>query len=162
MDATVAVLLEPFKKMLASSHSFLHILAQIQQNTDSVVDKGLDSAVSFAQSLSQWAYITIGASIALLFRDLSQRPKPWLIRCSFLAFLPGWFFLGLAIFKGMRVHGAYIMYLMRPQHDVPAAIQNINADAASQLSALRCGLYIFGGWLVAYLLWWIAHRDESK
>jgi hypothetical protein len=79
--------------MLTSSHSFLRILAQIQQGTDPVVDKGLDSAVSFAQSASQWAYITIGASIALLFKDLSQRPKHWLMRCSFLVFLPGWLFV---------------------------------------------------------------------
>jgi len=103
--------------MLTSSHSFLRILAQIQQGTDPV-DKGLDSAVSFAQSASQWAYITIGASIALLFKDLSQRPKHWLMRCSFLVFLPGWFFLGLAIFKGVRVHVAYIAYLISKQHNV--------------------------------------------
>ncbi len=138
--------------MLTSSHSFLRILAQIQQGTDPV-DKGLDSAVSFAQSASQWAYITIGASIALLFKDLSQRPKHWLMRCSFLVFLPGWFFLGLAIFKGVRVHGAYIAYLMSKQHNVQTAIQDID---------LRCGLYIFGGWLVVYLLWWIAHGDDGN
>jgi hypothetical protein len=141
---------------------FVHILVQIQQGTDPVVDKGLDSAVSFAQSLSQWAYITIGASVALLFKDLSRRPKNWLVRCSFLVFLPGWFFLGRAIFKGVRVHGAYIAYLISKQHDVQAAILNINADAASQLSALRSGLFVFGAWLVFYLLWWIAHRDGSK
>jgi hypothetical protein len=127
-----------------------------------MVDKGLDSAVSFAQSASQWAYITIGASIALLFKDLSQRPKHWLMRCSSLVFLPGWFFLGLAIFKGVRVHGAYIAYLMSKQHDAQSALLNINADAASQLLALRCGLFIFGGWLAIYLIWWVAHRDGGK
>jgi len=148
--------------MLTWSHLFLHILAQIQQGTDPVVDKGLDSAVSFAQSVSQWAYITIGASIALLFKDLSQRPRHWLIRWSFLAFLPGWFFLGLAIFKGVRVHGAYIAYLMGKQHDVQSAILNINADAGCQLFALRWGLFIFGGWLVIYLFWWVGHKDVSK
>ena len=140
----------------------MNILAQVHQSGDPVVDKGLDSAVSFAQSISQWAYITIGASIALLFKDLSQRPRHWLMRYSYLAFLPGWFFLGFAIFKGVRVHGAYIAYLMNKQHDVQSAIQSINADAASQLLALRCGLYVFGGWLVIYLLWWVAHRDGSK
>jgi len=148
--------------MLTLSHLYLHVLAELQQSTDLAVDKGLDSAVSFAQSLSQWAYIAIGASIALLFKDLSQRPKRLSIRCSYLAFLPGWFFLGRAIFKGMRVHGAYIMYLMRPQHDTQTAIRDINADAASQLSALTCGLLIFGGWLAFYLFWWIAHKEESK
>jgi hypothetical protein len=84
------------------------------------------------------------------------------MRCSFLVFLPGWFFLGLEIFKGVRVHGAYIAYLISKQHNVQTAIQDINADAASQLSDLRCGLYIFCGWLVVYLLWWIAHGDGGN
>lgn len=140
----------------------LHILGQIQQSTDSVVDKSLDSAVSFAQSASQWAYITIGASVALLFKDLSQRPKNRFVRYSFLAFLPGWVFLGFAIFMGIRVHGAYIAYLMRKQHDVQTAILNINADATAQLLALKCGLLVFFAWLVSYLFWWVMHRDGGK
>lgn len=148
--------------MLTRSGLSLHILAQIQQVTDPVVDKGLDSAVSFAQSVSQWAYITIGASVALLFKDVTQRPKSPLVRWSFLAFIPGWGCLGYAIWKGVRVHGAYIAYLMSKQHDAQVAIQNINADAASQLTALRCGLFVFGGWLLIYLIWWVAHRDGSK
>jgi hypothetical protein len=148
--------------MIALDHFHLRVLDLLQQGTDLGVDKGLDSAVAFAQSLSQWAYITIGASVALLFKDLSQRPKHWFVRWSFVAFLPGWFFLGCAIFKGVRVHGAYIAYLMSKQHDVQAAILNINADAASQLYALKCGLLIFGGWLVVYLLWWIAHTEGGK
>ena len=144
------------------AHILLSILVQIQPGTDSVVEKGLDSAVSFAQSLSQWAYITIGASVALLFKDLSKRPKCWFVRYSFLFFLPGWYFLGRAIFEGVRVHGAYIIYLMNKQHDVQAAILNINADAASQLSALKCGLSVFVGWLTIYLVWWVTYRDDSK
>ncbi len=132
-------------EMIVLDSLHLCVLDLPQQATDVAVDKSLDSAVAFAQSLSQWAYITIGASVALLFRDLSQRPKQWFVRWSFVVFLPGWFFLGSAIFKGVRVHGAYIAYLMTKQHDVPAALVNINADAASQLSALECGLLIFGG-----------------
>ena len=148
--------------MAVCNHLYLHVLVQIKQSGDSVVDKGLDSAVSFAQSLSQWAYVTIGASVALLFRDLSQRPKSRFVRGSFLVFLLGWFFLGCAIHKGLRVHGAYIAYLMSPNHDLRDAIRTINADASSQLSALTYGLLVFGLWLVVYLLWWVGHRDNTK
>lgn len=144
------------------NHSYVHLLLQVQRSVDPALDKGLDSAVSFAQSLSQWAYITIGASVALLLKDLTQRPKSRFVRWSFLAFIPGWVFLGCAIWKGVRVHGAHIAYLMNPKHDVYTAIQDINADAASQLSALKWGLGIFFAWLVIYLYWWIAHRERPR
>jgi hypothetical protein len=144
------------------NRSSIHILVLVQHVVDPLSDKGLDSAVSFAQSLSQWAYITIGASVALLLKDLAQRPKSRFVRWSFLTFVPGWIFLGRAISKGVRVHGAYIAYLMNPNHEVSTAIQYINVDAAAQLSNLKCGLVIFFLWLVIYLLWWITHPDRPR
>jgi hypothetical protein len=131
-----------------------------QEAADHLLDKGFESTVSFAQSLSQWAYITIGASVALLLKDFSRRPKSTAVRWSFLAFLPGWGFLGRAIYMGVRVHGAYIAYLMNPRHDPETAMLNINADASRQIAALKWGLLAFAIWLVFYLIWWITHRDE--
>jgi hypothetical protein len=137
------------------------LLPLLQQETDHLLDRGFDSAVSFAQSLSQWAYITIGASVALLIKDFNRRPKSAIVRWSFLAFLPGWALLGWSIYKGVRVHGAYIAYLMNPRHDAQTAILYINADAACQVRALSWGLAVFAVWLIFYLVWWIRHRDES-
>lgn len=139
-----------------------YLFAQVGQGAQPVLDKGLESAVSFAQSLSQWAYITIGASVALLFKDLSQRPKNWLVRWSFLLFLPAWWFLGRAIYEGVRVHGVYIAYLMSQRSDAKEDLESINRDAASQLSSLKWGLWILCLWLVIYLLWWMGHRDGPK
>ena len=69
----------------------LPLLSWLQtQPPDSLVEKGLESAVSFAQSMSQWAYLTIGASVALLLKDVGQRPRYWPVRLSFLLFAPGW------------------------------------------------------------------------
>jgi len=132
-----------------------------QQEAVQLIDKGLDSAVSFAQSLSQWAYITIGASVALLLKDFDRKPKSALVRWSFAAFLPGWALLGCAIYKGVRVHEAYIAYLMNPRHDASSAIGYINADAASQILALTYGLGIFFFWLVFYLICWISRPDAQ-
>jgi len=133
-----------------------------EQGAEQLVDKGLDSAVSFSQSLSQWAYITIGASVALLLKDFDRRPNSRAIRWSFGIFVPGWLCLACAIYKGVRVHGAYIAYLMSPRHDSQDAIRHINADAASQVAALGWGLTIFFIWLFVYLLWWIKRPDEPK
>jgi amino acid transporter len=141
---------------------YAHILIQVKQIADPLRDKGLESAVSFAQSLSQWAYITVGASVALLLKDLTHRPKNRFARWSYLCFLPGWIFLGYAIYQGARVHGFYISYLFMNQHDQDNAILTVNADAARQLWALKWGLCIFFVWLVIYLLWWISHKDGSN
>jgi len=141
-----------------------HVYAFVQAagNTQQLLDKGLDSAVSFAQSLSQWAYITIGASVALLAKDLKQRPKSLLVRSSFFAFLPGWGFLVYAIYKGTRVHGAYIAYLMSQGRNTTSNLEDINSDAASQLSALKWGLLILFVWLVIYLFWWVLYREGPE
>jgi hypothetical protein len=133
-----------------------------QRAADLVADKGLDSAVSFAQSLSQWAYITVGASVALLLRDFAHRPKSHFVRGSFLLFLPGWALLVRTIYQGMRVHEAYIAYLFNPHRNLDDAILNVNSDAASQVSSLRWGLAFFFVWLVIYLFWWIIRQDEPK
>jgi len=145
--------------MNPSVHFGLLYLLQ-QEASDHLLDRGFDSAVSFAQSLSQWAYITIGASVALLLKDFNRRPKSTVVRWSFLAFLPGWGFLGWAIYMGVRVHGAYIAYLMNPRHDAEKAMLYINADASGQVAALSLGLSVFVIWLIFYLIWWIRHRDE--
>jgi hypothetical protein len=142
--------------------TYASLLSVLQQETaDHLLDKGFDSAVSFAQALSQWAYITIGASVALLLKDFTGRPKSASVRWSFLAFVPGWFFLGWAIYMGVRVHGAYIAYLMNPRHDAGQALEYINADASRQLRALTFGLWVFGFWLIFYLIWWIRHKDKT-
>jgi len=114
--------------MNACIHFGLLCLLQ-QEAADHLLDKGFESTVSFAQSLSQWAYITIGASVALLLKDFNRRPKSTAVRWSFFAFLPGWGFLGRAIYMGVRVHGAYIAYLINPRHDPETAMLYGRADA---------------------------------
>src|ERR1700751_2038630 len=144
------------------NHAHALIVLLLLNGTDPLVDKGLDSAVSFAQSLSQWGYVTIGASVALLLRDLAYRPKSRFVKWSFLVFLPGWLSLVRAIYEGERVHEAYLAYLLNSRRNLDDAIQNINADAALQVSALKCGLGFFLAWLVIYLFWWILRPDEPK
>jgi uncharacterized membrane protein YhaH (DUF805 family) len=112
--------------------------------------------------LSQWAYIVIGASVTLLFKDLKQRPSSALVRQSYWIFTVGWFLLGWSIYEGIRVQSAYIAYLMSSAPDLNDAIATFNRDASSQISAMEWGLVIFFCWLVTYLTWWILHRDRPK
>src|SRR5712691_9736675 len=70
----------PGDQMCAFSHVQLMILVQSPPIAETSVGKGLEAAVSFAQSLSQWAYIVIGASVALLFKDSTHRPSCRFVR----------------------------------------------------------------------------------
>jgi len=71
----------------AAQLSLLFQTPPLQQTT---TDKALELAVSFSQSLSQWAYIVIGGSVAVLLRDLKYRPTDIVVRHSFWLFVPGW------------------------------------------------------------------------
>jgi len=133
-----------------------------QAVSSSTLGKALESAVAFAQSLSQWAYITIGASVALLFRDLSQRPKTRFVRCLFLLFLPGWVLLILSIYEGLKVHGVYIAYLMSEKPDAAKAVTDANTIGSCQLLAVKWGIGIFLLWLAVYLIWWIIDGGKRQ
>jgi hypothetical protein len=124
-------------------------------------DKAFEAAVSFSQSLSQWAYIVLGGSVACLLKDLKSRPSSRFVRHSFWAFIPGWFFLGRSIYQGMKVQGANIAYLMSPSPARDAVILSFNKYTASQLFSMKWGLGIFALWLVVFLIWWITQKDGS-
>lgn len=137
-------------------------MAQVQQATDTLVEKGLESAVSYADGLNQWAYITIGASVAFLAKEFSEQRKGKLSKLPLLIFLPGWGYLTRAIYFGVRVRGAYTAYLMNPHRDIVDAVTTINRDAATQLASLKCGLLFFVIWLAFFLIIGVFRSDGPR
>jgi hypothetical protein len=144
-------------------YCFCHYLSGALQQ-DSLqqlqTDKALEAAVSFSQSLSQWAYIVLGGSVALLFKDLKSRPSQK-VRHSFWTFVPGWALLGFSIYQGMKVQSAHIAYLMNPNPQRDITIFSFNRHASKQLWCMRWGLAVFAVWLVFFLICWITHPDKS-
>jgi hypothetical protein len=130
-----------------------------QQNT---TDKALELAVSFAQSLSQWAYIVIGGSVAILLRDLKYRPRDNVVRHLFWLFVPGWAGLAFSIYEGIRVQQRYVARWMNPEPQINDILVKFNSHTVLQIRSMELGLFCFAVWLLVFLARWILHRDEPS
>jgi amino acid transporter len=143
----------------AAQLSLLFQTPPLQQTT---TDKALELAVSFSQSLTQWAYIVLGGSVAILFRDLKYRPKDNLVRHSFWLFIPGWASLVLSIYEGMRVQQRYVARWMNPNTQINDIVAKFNFHTLWQLRLMELGLSVFALWLIAFLTRWIIYREKPS
>ena len=128
----------------------------LQDSAQPPTDKALEAAISFSQSLSQWAYIVIGGSVALLFKDIKSRS----IRHSFWVFIPGWLCLSYSIYRGMEVQEVYIGYLMNPNRQRDWTILSFNNHVYKQMLCMEIGLGLFAVWLIVFLVNWILSKDK--
>jgi hypothetical protein len=138
----------------------LSLLFQTQLLQQTTIDKALELAVSFSQSLSQWAYIVIGGSVAILLRDLKYRPRDIVVRHSFWLFLPGWAGLIGSIYEGIRVQQRYVARWMNPNPQIDDIIAKFNRHTFWQIRCMKLGLLCFALWLVIFLARWIIYRDQ--
>jgi amino acid transporter len=147
------------------SHQFatqLFTMFQTPLSQQTATDKALELAVSFSQSLSQWAYIVIGGSVAILFRDLKYRPRDNVVRHLFWLFVPGWAALAFSIYEGIRVQERYIARWMNPNPQIDDIIGKFNLHTVWQIYGLEIWMFCFAAWLMVFLGRWITHRDESS
>lgn len=126
-----------------------------------MTDKALEVAVSFSQSLTQWAYIVIGGSVAFLLHDLKYRPKDRYVRHSFWIFVPGWIFLALSIYEGIRVQQRYVGRWMSQNPPINDIVTKFNRHTFWQILFMEIGLFCFGAWLIFFLARWIIYQDKS-
>lgn len=131
-------------------------------SSDRVNGKSLEAAVSFAQSLAQWEFVIVGASL-LLVVGTSHRPPPnRRVRLVYLLFLPAWGFLAASIYFRTRAQQAYLAYLLLPVTTIEGATRTLNGDIRRQILFMLCGLGIFLIWVVIYLCWWIFSQDVPQ
>jgi hypothetical protein len=143
-----------------SHHCLCYLSAALQDSLQQLqTEKALEAAVSFSQSLSQWAYIVLAGSVALLYKDLKSQSQ--LIRHSFWAFIPGWVLLGFSIHEGMKVQSARVAYLMNPNPQRDLTILSFNRHASRQFWCMKWGLVVFALWLLFFLICWITQRGKS-
>lgn len=127
--------------------------------------KNLEAVASLAQTMTDWAFLIIGGSIATLLGTSYHRPENRFVRYAYLAFIVGWMFLSQSIYFGSRVHRAYLGYLLVPPPNSEAAreiMRQLNTDGFQQLQTFKHGLIVFGIWLVIYLIWWVFNEQPSK
>lgn len=124
--------------------------------------KLFEAATSLANTLTSWAFLMIGGSIVAIIGTSYYRPTALWVRCSYLAFVPAWFFLSWSVYAGTRVQGVYLAALYSAHPNVAVLKSAVNNDAVSQIQRMEVGLACFGVWLTLYLLWWIFHKETGK
>jgi len=140
-----------------------YCLAQWEDEVPRQADpKALEVALSFSQTLTGWAILIIGGSVLILVGSSYYRPKvPWM-RWAYLTFIPAWIFLSVSMYKGVRVHGAYVAYLVARRPNFFNTRDTMNDYAYCQTWTMEFGLAIFGLWLLAYLIWWIFLKERES
>ena len=131
-------------------------------SSDRLNSKSLEAAVSFAQSLSQWEFAMIGASLLVLLGTSYHRPSSVWMRMFYLLFLPAWLCLGRSIYFGAQAQKAYLAYLLLPVTTVEGATKRLNEDIGNQIWWMWRGLALFFTWLFAYVLWWTFTKEVKK
>jgi hypothetical protein len=124
--------------------------------------KLFEAATSLANTLISWAFVMIGGSILAILGTSYYRPAALWVRCSYLAFIPAWFFLSSSVYAGTRVQSVYLAALYSAHPNITALKGTVNDDAVSQIQRMEIGLACFGVWLTLYLLWWIFHKENGK
>jgi hypothetical protein len=124
--------------------------------------KLFEAATLLANTLISWAFVMIGGSILAILGTGYYRPSTLWVRCSYLAFIPAWFFLALSVYTGTRVQGVYLAALYSKHPNIAVLKTTVNDDAVSQIQWMEIGLTCFGVWLTLYLLWWIFHKETAK
>ena len=126
--------------------------------------KAFEAAVSLSQTLSGWALLIAGGSIVTLVGTSYHRPQFWWARLMYLAFIPGWIFLGRCMYFGVLVQRTYLGYLSsNPVGEKLMEFKGaLNDDAFSQILSFQHAVYCFGVWLLLYLVWWLFNCDTQQ
>jgi len=125
-------------------------------------EKALEATVSYAQSLTQWALLMIGGTALILVSTEYYRPiHIWLLYAYFL-FIPGWLFLIISMYKGVRLHQVYLGHLLSPRASWDQSLASLNAHARAQIKCMFIAVAIFGLWLIAYLVYWILFYQPKE
>lgn len=140
--------------------------AQNQQPTDieaTAIRKAFEGIVAFSQTLSGWALLIAGGSIVTLVGTSYYRPQCLWVRSLYLAFVPGWFFLGESMYFGVQVQRSNLGFLFAKSGISLAPYKSaVNDDALRQMLAFQHALYCFGAWLISFLLWWVFHSENPN
>lgn len=108
-----------------------------------------------SQNLNNWCLLIITASIAAIVSTSYLRPSNCWFRAIYLLFIPGWILISLSIFCGVSISNSYISLMLVKNEYVRHNATQIDMDFASQLWYLKGGLFVFGVWLIVFLLFWI-------
>jgi hypothetical protein len=121
---------------------------------DPVVQKQLEMALAYTQSLSHWALLIFGGTIAILVGTQHASPRSW-FRSVYLLFVVAWALLGVSLWHGAQLQSSCVAYYWAAAQHQDSILDAIRSHTRSQLCGLEWALGVLCVWLVIYLVWWI-------
>jgi len=114
--------------------------------------------------LATWSLSVFGGSLLIIVGDSYLRPSDSQHRLAYLLFLIGWALIGWSMYQGFKItRHTMVLDLHATNEDALLTIfQKCNKSFANQLRWFQWGLFVFGIWLVLYLLWWIYTDMPNK
>ena len=116
---------------------------------------GLEQVNNGSALLVTRALAVVAGSVATIVSTSYLKPMNRAMRCIYLLFIPGWFFLGLSIYYGEKISRRYMAAKLVPDENLAKIAKLVNQDFGNQRLMLEIGLLIFALWLVVFLIWWV-------
>jgi hypothetical protein len=144
------------------------VLTSCEGEPTTIVPKAkfLEAAVNLAQTLSQWALLIIGGTLAIIVGTSYYRPDSLKVRSIYLLFIPAWILLAFSISNGSAIQRRYLAFMfLNPaisnyQETVHTILEKVNNEAYWQYVTLEWALLCLGAWLFIYLMWWIGSKGK--
>jgi hypothetical protein len=128
-----------------------------------VILDGLKGFFDVGGDLNQWALVLIGGGLAVMISTSYHSPRwPW--RLMYLVLLPGFGFLGWALWQGSILRRIYAgaVFTARQTGGGLELLTAANAALLKQMLAFQVGVALFAVWLLLYTGWWIFVSDGSS
>jgi hypothetical protein len=114
----------------------------------------LRETAAIAETTNRLALLVFGGSVAVLVSTSYLQPNERRVRLVYLLFIPGWFALMWAIFRGQQVSSVYISAMHVANKPELFYKLEVLWRLEEQSAALYLSLVPFSLWLVIFLVWW--------
>jgi hypothetical protein len=115
----------------------------------------VQAIISASNNIASWSLSLLGATLLAVLSSSYIKPLGKWSKLIYLLFIPGWVFLALSIKCNDTITRRGIAATIDPNR-IPSIVDKMNDEFALQLKDFNIALYLFGLWLLLFLLWWIS------
>jgi len=115
----------------------------------------LKETAMIAEATNRLALLVFGGSVAALISTSYLQPKERKVRLVYFLFVPGWFALMWAMYRGHQVCNVYLSAMHVVNEPELYYKLQVLWQLEEQSAALYLSLVPFSLWFVIFLIWWV-------
>jgi len=117
-----------------------------------------------SSTISSWSLSVVGGSLLAVLSTSYIRPETVYLRLFYFLFVFGWIFIAISIYHGVNISGRSMAadFFSEDNKMLEDIFSKSNSDYKNQLAYFKKALFVFGIWLMLYLLWWIFFYITKK